>query len=152
MLAVARPRWLGRDQAGMEKGLTVDMVKQALAGILGSMALAGCLSDQTILQVSETEQEEVDQDEESDDSAAIWPADRFLGPGSVPLMNSGSLPADGRALLAQSVRSAGPNHALTAGLAGVFLSTRAEGRSLALRSLGRRRGQSCSLRTARGVI
>jgi hypothetical protein len=81
--------------------------------------------------VPETEQEEVDQDGGSDDSAMIWPADRFLGPGSVPLMDSGCLPAEERVLLAQSVRSAGPNHALTTGLAGVFLSTRAEDRSLA---------------------
>ncbi len=128
MDAVARPQWLGREQAGIEKGPTVDTVKQALAGIIGSMALAGCLSDPAILQVPEAEVEEVDPDEGSGGGASIWPTDQFLRPGSVPTMDAGYLPVEGRVLLAQSVRSAGPILALTARLAGVWPSTRAEDR------------------------
>ncbi|HUU83948.1 MAG TPA: hypothetical protein VM243_10635 [Phycisphaerae bacterium] len=59
----------------------MDTVKQSLAGIVGSMVLAGCLTDPNVVYVPQTEEEEpADEDANTNGSAAVWPID-VLTPG-----------------------------------------------------------------------
>ena len=56
----------------------MDMIKQSLAALVGSVILAGCLSDQPVLTVpSFTEPEDEDEDNET---ASLWPTALPLPP------------------------------------------------------------------------
>ena len=57
----------------------MDTVKQALMGIIGSMALGGCLTDPNIIRVPDTQQEETAEDGDTGGTAAAWPATRPQG-------------------------------------------------------------------------
>ena len=82
----------------------MDMVKQALMGIVASMALGGCLTDPNVVYVPDT-QEEVDQDEDNSQGAAWWPTDGLPLEWGVPTgqPDGSALPGRGT-LLARSVR------------------------------------------------
>ena len=60
------------------------MVKQALAAIVGSLVLGGCLTDPNIVYVPQTQQEEPDQHEDSSGDAALWPTDSSPAQWGVP--------------------------------------------------------------------
>ena len=83
----------------------MDMVKQALMGLVASMALGGCLTDPNIVYVPDTQEEEADQDEDNSQGAAWWPADGLPLDWGVPTGElNGSVLLGRGALLAQSVR------------------------------------------------
>lgn len=107
----------------------MDMVKQALMGIVASMALGGCLTDPNIVYVPDTQEEEADQDEDNSQGAAWWPADRLPLEWGVPTgqPNGSALPGRG-ALLAQSMRPGHLEGMLTATLNRTFVGARVKGR------------------------
>ncbi len=63
----------------------MDTVKQALAGIVGSVVLAGCLGSQGVFDSPEVAN--TDETEDGDTTAWVWPAPLELDAGASPDFN-----------------------------------------------------------------
>ena len=101
----------------------MDMVKQALAAIVGSLVLGGCLTDPNIVYVPQTQQEESDQDEDSGGGAALWPSDPSPAQWSVPRDHPASSAWEQGTLLAQSGPHGTPDAVLAVALIPALLDT-----------------------------
>jgi len=68
----------------------VDTVKQAIAGIVGSVLLSSCLTDPNMVHVPVVRQEQSeDEGDSADGNAALWPVEQMapasdLGPCLLP--------------------------------------------------------------------
>lgn len=64
----------------------MDTIKQTMAALLGSWALSGCLTDPTIVNVPDTQEEEADLLDEGDGAddgtARLWPMEGWASPVS----------------------------------------------------------------------